>query len=45
VTAVDGDSGRARVVRRVPRAELAGRTLLIEHEAIEADLWRMLVKR
>jgi Tol biopolymer transport system component len=50
VAAVDADSGHARVILKVPRADLAlmsgdGRTLLIEREAIEADLWLMELTR
>jgi len=50
VTVVDADSGQARVILKIPRASVLltsgdGRTLLVEREAIEADLWLMELRK
>jgi Tol biopolymer transport system component len=50
VTLVDADTGQARVIVKMPRASVLltsgdGRTLLVERDAVEADLWLMELRK
>jgi hypothetical protein len=50
VTLVDADNGQARVILNMPRASVLltsgdGRTLLVEREVVEADVWLMELRK
>jgi len=50
VTLVDADNGQARVILKMPRASVLltsgdGRTLLVEREVVEADVWLMELRK